>query len=180
PGPEPRRQRVRPVLRPARAQPDLHPPARANVGRRRRAVPACAPCRRRLHTGAAAGARRLPLEGRHHRHRTRDGRHRSHGPRRARAVPVDPPALQAHAGRHFTVRLAGALVGAASAASFSPSPCEGRGRLATVRAAPTAPSPTLPCLRRGGSQTLAAEAAPTTGLFLRLLLLLPLTFGAPP
>src|SRR3546814_8124113 len=33
------------------------------------------------------------------------GRHRSHGPRSARAVPVDPQALQADAGRRFAVRL---------------------------------------------------------------------------
>src|SRR3546814_15627182 len=57
-----------------------------------------------------------------------------------------------------------AFVGADSAASscFGPSPCEGRGRLgggcvgpgATIhrhRASPRNPSPTLPCLRRGGS-----------------------------
>src|SRR5690606_590786 len=42
-------------------------------------------------------------EGRHRRHRACDGRRRNHGPRRAGAIPVDPPALQADAGRQFAV-----------------------------------------------------------------------------
>src|SRR5690606_16885975 len=39
---------------------------------------------------------------------------RSHGPRSARAVPVDPQALQAHAGRRLPVRLAGPPSGSAT------------------------------------------------------------------
>ena len=52
PGPEPRRQRVRAVLRPAREQPVVDPPARAAVGRGGGRVPARAPRRWRLHAAA--------------------------------------------------------------------------------------------------------------------------------